>query len=279
MSKNTDSENTARVIPSNASVDSTARAIASTSAPALNEAEMSAIFIRQSTQIEALTNATIELAASVGNSQAQTQRDSAFQDAMDSLKSASLAVRSNVATARTAVAPRGHFESQSCSGCSCVNSSCCTFNIYVVSIRALSMQNLELDDSVANPWSEMEIQMFAYLDNGIGAVIPSLFSALNVRKLLQYPGVPVTVERLIGQVSIRNGQSKNVVVTVDAIESDAGLIERATGGRDEEGSAKGILSLNCCSCDDQTTEFDLSFTGGGQGGGTIGIKLVARRSC
>jgi hypothetical protein len=279
MTKNLEDQTAGEIGSATSGAQHTAAETAKTVPSAANEAPVDAIISEQNAQIEALTSATMALAESVGMSQAQSQRDTAFHAAIDSLKSASLAVRSNLASGQAVPGSQGQVDNRDCGGCSCVDSNCCTFDIYVVSIRALAMQNLEIADSVANPWAEMEIQMFAYLDNGVGAMIPSLFSTIGVRKLIQFPGVPVTIERLVGQVSVPNGQSKNVTVTVDALEVDSGLIERVTGGRDEEGTAKGTLTLNCCSCDDQLTEFDLNFTGGGQGGGTIGIKVVARRSC
>jgi len=141
------------------------------------------------------------------------------------------------------------------------------------------MQPLEIADSNANPWGELEIRLFAYLDGGIGAVIPSMFSTLSLRKLVQWPGLKVRVDRTIGTVCLRKGRTKTVTIGVDAIEEDSGLVERATGGRDEEGSNSSVMVLDCCCSTSPSTVFDIAFTSGGQGGGAIEVEFVAVRKC
>jgi hypothetical protein len=144
------------------------------------------------------------------------------------------------------------------------------------SIRVLAMQPLELDDSNANPWGEMEIQVFAFLlPDMTGTLFPSLFTNITLRKLLQHAGLPISIGRKVGRVCVPKGQTKMQEVGADVLESDAGLIERATGGRDEEGSGRGILTLTCCAGITPTCVFDVALTSGGQGGGAVQLTFTA----
>lgn len=162
-------------------------------------------------------------------------------------------------------------------GGSCLSNDCCQFDIIMTHVRVLAMQPLELDDSNINPWGEMEIKMFAYLDGGIGTIIPSMFSTLTVRKLIQYPGLKVGINRIIGTVTVQKNKAKTITIGVDAIEEDSGLIERATGGRDEEGSNSSTMILDCCCCSPTAITFDVNFTSGGQGAGAIEVGFTAQK--
>jgi hypothetical protein len=261
------------------------------SAPASEPGVLEAIE-RQNRQIEELGRLTAGLAELMAETRVQAQRDSAFLSAVESVRGASTAVAAaaNLRQAPAAAAggtipglavdPRTGAE-MGCDGglCECTSPNCCCFQIWMTSVRVLAMQPVEIMDSNLNPWADIEVQMFAYLDGGTGAVIPSLFSYLTLGKLAQYPGPKVSVERPIGTVCLRKGRTRIVTVTVDAIESDKGLLERLTGGRDEEGSNSGTMVLDCCCSQEPKLIFDVQFTAGGQGGGAIQVEFAARRSC
>lgn len=263
---------------------------------------------RQSQQISDLQGIAERLVETLAGMQAQQARDAVFNGAVTDLRNAANAVAAapgysygvapnaplqagavagapaTAAAAAAAGIPAGVAQGElrgncDCGPCECVGSDCCSFNIHMTYVRCLAMQPLELDDSNANPWSELEIQLFAYLEDGTGAVVPSLFSSLSLRKLANYVGLKVTVDRKIGQVTVRKGSSKVVKLFVDAVELDSGLVERLTGGRDEEGQSTGSMVLDCCCSAEPTAEFEVNFTSGGLGGGTIGVGFAARRAC
>lgn len=247
---------------------------------------------RQNRQIDELARLTTGLAELVAQGQAQSQRDAAFLSAVESVRSASASVAAGAvfrevaqadSAAHVAAAPNPHpAERGDCSEgglCECTAPDCCCFEIVMTGVRVLGMQPLELEDSPANPWADIEVQMFAYLDGGIGAVIPSLFSTIPLGKLIQHPGNWVTIERRIGIICLPKGRTRLVRVHCDAIESDKGLLERLTGGRDEEGSGSGMMQLDCCCSAEPTLVFDVQFTAGGQGGGAIEVAFAARRTC
>jgi len=242
---------------------------------------------RQNAQIEELGRLTARLAEQLADARAQSERDSAFLSAVDSVRTASSAITATAAQRMAAPQVQGPAyttapeQDDRCGEgpCECIAQNCCCFEIVMTSVRALAMQPFEVEDSTANPWSKMELRMFAYLDGGIGAVIPSMFSTIDVDKLLQWPGVKVTIERRIGIVCLPKGRTRVVGINLDVIESDAGALERLTGGRDEEGSNRGTMLLDCCCTTPQTLSFDVQFTSGGQGGGAIEAEFTARRTC
>jgi hypothetical protein len=237
-------------------------------------------------EMEALRELTRSLLVTAQAMAAQQTRSAAIQETLADVKAASRVILTSGATAAAPVpAPRPCSDcgksTDECSEspCDCVSKNCCCFDIVMSTVRVLAMQPLELADSGANPWGELEIQMFAYLDGGIGTVIPSMFSTLSLRKLLQFPGIKVRVDRTIGTVCLAKGKTKTITIGVDAIESDAGLLERITGGRDEEGSNSATMILDCCCSVPPSVSFDVSFTSGGQGGGAIGVEFTAIRKC
>jgi hypothetical protein len=219
------------------------------------------------------------LVDAVGRMQAQTTRDAAFRGLTEDIRTSLATLHAPVAAPRAAEIPReGVKDDCGESPCGCVSSSCCCFDIVMTYVRVLAMQPLELVDSNANPWAEIEVKMFAHI-NGVGAVIPSMFSTLSLRKLVSDPGLKVTIGRTIGNVCLKKGRPKMITITVDAIEEDSGLAERATGGRDEEGSSSGTMVLDCCCSTPPTLAFDIPFTSGGQGRGAIEVGFTAVRTC
>jgi hypothetical protein len=231
-------------------------------------------------QITELRELTRSLMGSVQAMQVQSARNAVFQDAIADVKSATRAMLVAPAVAGPIAYPNPDL-TRECGEqpCSCVSSQCCCFDIKMEYVRVLAMQPLELQDSNANPWGEMEVQMFASLDGGIGAVIPSMFQTLQLRKHIQHAGLKVGVNRTIGTVCLPKSGTKSVRINCDSIEADSGLIERATGGRDEEGSNFGTMILDCCCNVQPTLSFDIAFTSGGQGGGAIEVGFIAVRAC
>lgn len=246
---------------------------------ATTEVEVNQLVIEsQEKQLTELKELTASLVQSVHAMQAQTTRNAKFDDTLADLKATA---RAMLVPSIAPIANTQHASEKGCCGdqpCGCVSNDCCSFDIVMSYVRVLGMQT-ELDDSNLNPWGELEVRLFAYLDGGIGAVIPSMFSTLTLRKLLQHPGVKVSINRTIGTVYVSKGQTKLITIGVDAIEEDAGLIERVTGGRDEEGSNSSTMNLDCCCGSSITTSFDISFTSGGLGGGAIEVGFTAIKKC
>ncbi len=232
-------------------------------------------------QIAELKKEVQSLVNVVQTKQDQSVRNSAFDNTMAEIRELKTLVKSSMAVAPKIVANQTEVKADCCNeqNCDCVSESCCCFDIVMTFVRVLGMQPLELDDSNANPWGEMEVRLFAYLDGGIGIVVPSMFSTLTLRKLIQNPGLKVSINRTIGTVCLPKGTTKMITLGVDAIEEDSGLIERATGGRDEEGSNSYPMTLDCCCCSPITATFDVSFTSGGQGGGSIEVGFAAIKKC
>jgi hypothetical protein len=111
--------------------------------------------------------------------QAQSTRNVIYENAMDEIRELKSLVKNNMLTSMNITKPVQ--ENQSCCNdqlCNCISEKCCCFEIIMDYVRVLAMQPLELDDSNANPWGELEVRLFAYIDGGTGAVIPSMFSTL-----------------------------------------------------------------------------------------------------
>lgn len=212
--------------------------------------------------------------------QAQSTRNVIYENAMDEIRELKSLVKNYMLTSMNITKPAQ--ENQSCCNdqpCNCISEKCCCFEIIMDYVRVLAMQPLELDDSNANPWGELEVRLFAYIDGGTGAVIPSMFSTLTLTKLIQHPGLKVSINRTIGTVCFPKGKTKLINIGCDAVEIDAGLIERATGGRDEEGSNSTTMNLDCCCNTPIKAAFDINFTSGGQGGGAIEVGFSAIKKC
>ncbi len=232
----------------------------------------------QELQIRELTEITNALIQTVQTMQMQTAQKAKFDDTMTALKTAATSIMVNPAVPQQYAQPVVDKCGCKDDPCGCVSTDCCSFDIVMSYIRVLGMQT-ELDDSNLNPWGEMEVRCFAYLDGGIGAVIPSMFSTLTLRKLINHPGLKIGVNRTIGTVYVKQGQKKRIQIGCDLMEDDSGLIERATGGRDEEGSNSTTMELDCCCGSSITASFDISLTSGGQGGGAVEVGFMAVKKC
>lgn len=198
------------------------------------------------------------------------------------------ATAERLAAARHTTVGSAHGESSPC--CECVSSACCCFEIVAASVRATQPQ-LEPGDSgdivgFANP---LEVRIFFAVD-GIGVVWPNLWSTMQLRvgtALLggkpgpwtDFPGKGL----VIGKVCLPKGESREIPVTFDAIESDAGFPERLVHMKDEFGSAAGSLTLDCAykkvyPAKPAVLRFSHGGTGGGQAG-EIEIAFRADRVC
>lgn len=240
-------------------------------------------------QVDELKELTRSLMGAVQAMQAQSARNAVFNESIKDVRSATRALlaapvgiadRESTAVSTTPQATGATAAGKcDCSPCDCVSEHCCTFEIIMTRVRVLHMQiPLEVLDSNVTPIGMMEVRMFASIA-GIGAMIPDLFGYLSLHKLINHAGVWSQVNRSIGTVEVTKGKPKTVTVTVDAMEVETAA-ERATPlNRDEYGTGSGDVTLDCC-CDTKTPlTIDVSFTGGGQGGGEISVQFVATKKC
>lgn len=227
-------------------------------------------------EVAQLRELTETLLHAVGALQVQNQRTAVVSGLVEDVRAAT---RSMVLSAPLG-APYPHrdtTESCACGPCDCVSSDCCTFEIEMTHARAIEMQ-IEPFDSNVNPFAEMEIRIFASID-GIGAIIPNMFSTINLRKNISKPGLWVQVKRRVGVVTVCKGKPKHLTIDVDAVEVDDGGVE-ALGVRDEHGSGSGTMVLDCCLPVPATTSIEVHLDHNGLGGGAIEVKLVATKiSC
>lgn len=228
-------------------------------------------------QLNELKELTRSLMLSVQRMQEQSARNAKFDDTLSDLKATARAMMVNPNQPASNSIDREKGCGCNDDDCNCTSSNCCCFDIKLAYVRVLNMQ-IEPVDSNIQPWGEMEVKLFAYLDNGIGALIPNMFDSMKLKKLIDSPGIKVNVGAFIGTVCIPKGSTKIVSITVDGLEEERGLIEQSAG-RDEEGSNTTIMNLDCCCNSSLTASMDLSFTGGGQGGGTIEIGFTATKKC
>ncbi|MFL5385692.1 MAG: hypothetical protein ACJ8GN_24515 [Longimicrobiaceae bacterium] len=161
-----------------------------------------------------------------------------------------------------------------CGPCDCVAEGCCAFTVKMSHVRVIDMQLEPLDSNIA----QMEVRMFASI-GGIGAVIPDLTGVLSLHKLVNKPGVWIQVHRPIGTVYVCKGQPKTVNIECTAVEVEDTIVEQAANLRDEYGTASTPMTLDCCCSTPPVVSFEIDFTGGGQGGGTIEVKFTAEKAC
>lgn len=208
--------------------------------------------------------------------QAQSARGAVLRDVIEDVRMATRAIVTAPTLATPSVPPVTWPNAEPCGDapCECTSPNCCCFDIVMTHVRVVDMQ-IEVVDSNITPFFNMEVQMFASID-GIGTVIPSMFGYLSLHKLLNKPGVWSQVQRTIGTVCVPKKNPKTILITVDAVEVEQG---EPTAGRDEYGTASSSMTLECCCSTQQTISFEVDFTGGGQGGGTIEVKFAAVRKC
>lgn len=217
------------------------------------------------------------LLLSVEAMRATAAHNTAIQDAVGDIRTATKAMLASPAPTRTAAGtpaqkPDCGCDSPDCLPCECVSSKCCTFEVELTHVRVVQMQ-IEPADTAAS--TGMEVRLFAAIDN-IGAIIPYAHGYLTLHKLINQQGIWAPIYARVGPVSVRKGSTKAVVVTVDALELED---NEPLALRDEYGHGEGTLLLNCCSDAPVSTSFEIHFTGGGQGGGIIEVRITATRKC
>jgi hypothetical protein len=163
-----------------------------------------------------------------------------------------------------------------CGPCECVSPACCTFKIELSSIRITQMQ-IEPVDAAANPFAEMELQVYPTID-GIGTICPNIYSAYSLRKPLTKPGIWYPVNVRFGTVTVCKGKAKQLTINVAGIEIDDGGIE-ATAARNEYGMADANIVLDCCSAQPVIVIVEVHLDHGGLGGGTFEAMITATREC
>lgn len=229
----------------------------------------------QNDQMNELRELTRSLLVATHAMQTQNSRNIAFQEAISDVKTAAKAML----TTPAGVVPNPHEKVIDDCGCnSCRSTDCCEFEIKMTDVRVLSMQLLEVEDSNVLPTANLELKIFGSID-GIGALVPGLFSTLNIGKLANHVGLWTQVNTLIANIMVKKGQPLTKIVRVDALEEDSGIVERLTGGRDEEGSGTGSVILDCCVSSPITFTIEVPFTSGGQGGGSIEVRFSAVKKC
>lgn len=246
----------------------------------LSEEVVSTVSSNESQELAELRELTRSLMIAVQAMQNQNTRNAQFQEAVNDVRAVTRAMLvAPAAGARAAeygVSPHPALVEQECdcSPCACVSERCCAFEIVMTHVRVLSMQIEPIDSNV----DTMEVRMFASL-NGIGAVIPNMFSVLTLHKLVNQLGVWTQINQSIGTVYVCKGKPKIFKISVDAVEVEEGLVEQATALRDEYGNGTGDITLDCCCGAAPITEFDIDFTGGGQGRGSIAVRFTAIKKC
>ena len=226
-----------------------------------------------SQQISELRDLTKSLLSTVQLLQSQNAKNLAFQDAVLDIKAATNAVlmAPSISEGHKPVPKLEKHNSCSCdSSSSCISTNCCEYDIIMTDVRVLNMQIEPIDSNI----DTIEVRMFASID-GIGAVIPNMFSVITLHKLVNQLGVWTQINQRIGVVSVSKNTSKSFNIRVDAVEVEEGIAEQATALRDEYGTGSGMMTLDCCCSTAPILIFDIDFTGGGQGGGAISAKFTA----
>jgi hypothetical protein len=233
------------------------------------------------------------LAAAVEQTQARSAHTAVIQNTANEI---SRIARAIPAAAGYGVTPQSAPVKEDCGGdcgpCGCVESSCCCFDIYVDSVRAIQPQGpLEPGDSgdipgLANP---LEVQFTATVDAGwgpVGFIYPNLWTTIDLRVgsvlLGGKPGPWSPINQVINRVCIKKGTTRIVPVKFTAIEREVGIAE-VPYLKDEFGEAIGSITLDCCMENIYPAmPADISFDHGGIGGGApgmISIAYYARRVC
>jgi hypothetical protein len=227
-------------------------------------------------ELRELTNSLLQAVATL---QSQDGRTREFRGLIDDVRAATrtMALAPTGATALGHPAP-AESEECGCGPCECLSPACCLFEVMMTHARATEMQlPTEPFDSNVSPLAHMEMRVFASID-GIGIVHPDLGSTFDLRKNIAKPGAWKAIGRKIGTVAVCKGKSKAVEVVVEAAEIDEGGVE-SLGVRDEFGTGRATMVLNCCMSTPFTCIVDVQLTEYGLGGGAIEVKFEARKIC
>ncbi len=236
----------------------------------------------QAQQISELQNLTKSLIESVQHFEAEKARDTAYYDTLSEVKSAANALivsqTSPRENQRFIPVPRPNPEAKDCdSPCGCVSDECCTYELILTKVRITSMQNEIPGDSNLG---SMEIRVFAHVD-GIGTVVPGMFSTLTLHKPLGNPALWTSVNSVIREVSVPKNVTRSFTVVVDGTEVEHTTAENLAFIKDEHGSNSGSISLNCCGIIPEIN-VEVPFTAGGMAlgnRGSIEVRISARKKC
>ncbi len=228
--------------------------------------------------LDQLREVTASLIDAVKHLQNQQSQRTQLQKVADEVKSAALAMAQHTAAShpapQTAKSCKTADDHQCPQPCSCVSESCCSFDIIMTHARVLHMQMEPQDSNIDN----IEVRMFASI-NGIGAVIPNMFSVLTLHKLVSQPGVWTQINQRIGTVDVTKSSPKTLKICVDAVEVEDTIMENMLALRDEYGTGYGSMTLDCCCTSMPIVCFDIHFTGGGNGYGAISVQFTAEKKC
>jgi len=226
-----------------------------------------------------LREAVLSLIKTAQAVKVQDPRESAVDDVLTDVKAATRAL----IVAGTAGVAAQDEQKCDCLPCYCVSERCCAFDIKLTYLRILDMQHavdsLTMDSAIA-PWGHMEVRLFASIGGGIGALIPDAFTWLSLRKGPSQPtGLWIPIHRVIGTVQVPKNATVTTMIELFGIELEVGLELAVPLNRPEEGSGRGIISLNCCVCEILGPTIEVEFTHGGTGGGKLEAQFTARRVC
>ena len=229
----------------------------------------------QEKKLEKLEKLAGELFDYAQKTKAQHARDAAYFEALAKVEAATNAV----ILAQTAPAPKpspvaalaAKNDPRGCaSSCECHSAECCTYSIRLRGIRVGSWQNEPGDSFLGS----MEIQLFAHLAGGPGMVIPGFHSTLSLQKPFNSPALWTSLDVPIVDVTVPHNASKSFLIMVEASEIEHTVIENILYWQDEQGTACGTLTLNCC-CPPPEIRVELPFTAGGVAMGNRGsIELI-----
>jgi hypothetical protein len=233
------------------------------------------------------------LKTAVDTSAIQQAKASAFNEVLSEVKSAARLVSAMAGTTASyshpAMAenyPKDH--GCGCSektpkgrDCECTSANCCTFEIILTKVRA-SRPQIEPPDIGDIPLltNALEVQMYVTVD-GFGVLIPGLATTMDLRAngLPPGPGPWVTMNRVVGRVTVTQGMPKAVQFCAEVAEIDAG-IERPIAFKDEYGEACGQLVLDCCiETIYPSMPLEVDLIHGGEGRGSVTLAFMARRVC
>lgn len=232
----------------------------------------------QSRQISELRDLTTSLMETMGNLQKENAQNLAYFDALSDIKAATKAlIVTQAIPQKDGKDKRDPDIDKDCvSPCECVSDTCCSFDIMMTEVRVSSMQNEPGDSNLG----AMEIRIYAHIE-GVGAVIPGMFSTLSLHKPIGNPALWTTVNTKIKEVTVPKNTNKDFTIKVQGKEVEQTILENLLYLRDEHGAGKGTLTLNCCCMAPEIT-IEVPFTAGGLGlgnRGSIEVRFSAVKKC
>lgn len=260
------------------------------------------LIAKQNEDIAELQKLVSGLGEKLAAAQGVNARDEQFRAAVRSVENAAAMVQQSLTTAgnrsihlpystsdhASALAIAAESERDcGCRGekCSCTNTQCCRFEIWMTHVRADQMQTpVDVADTNLLPTNVMEVWMFASIDplHNIGACIPdpSPLSYVPLHKqITENYGPWVAVNRLIGTVAVKKGTPLTVPITLTAVEREDALERTKPVNRDEWGSTTESVTLDCCFANYSPVQVNVPMTSWGQAGGAVTGKFIVCKVC